>query len=123
MIQLCTVLPCDSVFLAESSVWPHSLFPVVHFAHISQHPVQSIWTETSRVQLIAVCRSSSADKRVIKSSLLLGDPSKHVKVRSDATGGFIVTLGRRYMKIPSDSYAHSHDMWRRESTTRWVDEQ
>lgn len=47
------------------------------------------------MQLITVCWSCSADRRVIKCFFFLllpvGDPSEHVEVRGDATGGFIGT--------------------------------
>lgn len=46
------------------------------------------------MQLITVYQSCSADRRVIKCfflPLLVWDPSEHVEVRGDATGGFIGT--------------------------------
>lgn len=123
----------ESVFLWQKQRFVLAACFQLSISHIEQHfsTPQSTWTEPSWVQLTAVCsrRSSSPDKHVIKSFSLLLDPRrlKHVKVCSDATTGFIVTLdsvaGGTCKSQRQLGCTYFSCMRQGESTARWADEE
>lgn len=87
------------VSLAEAEVCPCSVFPVVHFrtlSNISERP-QSTWPEPSWVQLTAVVTVEASCLTNMLLSLSrcsrIHHTLRHVRAHSDATTGFIVTLG------------------------------
>lgn len=93
IFQSCTVRVCVS--LAEAEVCPCSLFPVVHFSTFLNTPEYLDGAQLSPVNyslfqveaphltnmLSSLCHCSRIHRRL-----------KHVRVCSDATRGFIVTL-------------------------------